>query len=757
MAISNPLSFRRRMQGHRWSVLAASIAVGMSAMAQTSPPGESAPKSAPDGAATSGEGSTSGKAGTVELDRVEVTANKRTQVQGNVAGTVTVVDGAKLERLGAIDAEDVMKLTPGVQFNKGPADASLLSIRGIATNTNSGTQGFTQAPTGIYIEDVPFTDPFAFVSVPDLAPFDLWQVEVLRGPQGALYGSSSLGGAIRYLLAKPNTRQAEGSLLASYSIMTTGGTGWSTAAMANLPLADGTAGLRVVLNARKDPGFIDNIGTGVNDANTVRVDGGRAIFIWRPSADFDLTATYLRQTSNQADGSGISSFNYLTGTGYSLTPPDTNVVMTAFPQPSKSTFDLGTVQFNANLGSLRLTSLTGYQTKVRDQNDDFSRDFFDPAYPGDRWTSDLDLNSRTFSQELRLAPIEAGAVNWLVGAFWMDSNVERDQQVFYEPRGAVPDLRFRRFGTATEASLFADAEVRLTDKLMAAVGARYYRTTLEYDRIVGSTDPGTPTTYSTNDSGWTPKVSLRYAFDPQLSTYVLASRGYRFGGISNLGSSPEGLPYKSDSLWNYEAGVRWMPSKEASINASVFYIDWSDVQIATLYTDPADNRQYLVTSNLGKATSKGIELSGAWRPSAALSLGAAIAFTDATTSGSWPTPDGVTIADGTSLPGTANVQATVDATTYFGGPWDSFGRFSAVLAYTGERRAQIDSPMTLAAYTTLDLRLTFAWSQLEVSAFVSNATNTRGISSGIDWTSAYYTEFYPIRPRMGGIAVRYDF
>ncbi|OYU74635.1 MAG: hypothetical protein CFE32_17135, partial [Alphaproteobacteria bacterium PA3] len=143
---------------HRWSILAASITLALSAMAQGQPtPGSGG------GASKTGAGD--------EVQRVEVTAGKRKQLQSDVAGTVTAVDGAKLERLGSTDNEDVMKLTPGVQFNKGAADASLLSIRGIGTNTNAGNQGFTQAPTGIYIEDVPFTDPFAFVSIPDLSPF----------------------------------------------------------------------------------------------------------------------------------------------------------------------------------------------------------------------------------------------------------------------------------------------------------------------------------------------------------------------------------------------------------------------------------------------------------------------------------------------------------------------------------------------------------------------------------------------------------
>jgi len=736
----------RRRPFHRWSVLAASITLGLSANAQTSPPAEAAP--------AAGAGAPVRPAAS-EGQRIEVTASKRRQLQSDVAGTVTAVDGARLERLGSIDAEDVMKLAPGVQFNKGPADASLLSIRGISTNSNSGNQGFTQAPTGIYIEDVPFTDPFAFVSVPDLAPFDLDRIEVLRGPQGALFGSSSLGGAIRYLVNKPNTSQTEGSLLASYSSMSGGGSGWSTAAMGNLPLADGKAGLRLVLNSRKDPGFIDNIGTGVDNANTNRVDGGRALFTYRPNADFDVTAIYLRQRSRQDDGSAISSFDYETGEGYSLTPPDRNEIKTAFPQTAESTFDLGTVQLNANLGGYRLTSLTGYQTKQRIQRDDFSRDFFDPAFPGDRWTSDVDLDTRTTTQEFRVAPVTPGAVNWLVGVFYMDASVRRDQKVFYEPRGAVPDLRFRRSGKATESALFADAEFSVTSQLTAAAGLRYYETDLSYDRITGVDDPGVPVPYSSSENGTTPKVSVRYAFDPTLSVYALASKGYRFGGISNLGSSTEGRPYKSDSLWNYEAGVRWTASSSLSLDASVFYIDWKDVQLAELYTDPVTNRQFLVTGNIGQARSQGVELAGAWKPLSYLSLRGAVAYTDATTSGGL-TIGGTPIADGTPLPGTARVQGSVEAVATFAGPLDSGGRFSAILAHTGERRAQIDSPMLLPAFSTLDLRLSFAWSHIEVSAFMANATNERGMSSGVDYFTTF-TEFYPVRPRTAGVAVRYDF
>ena len=685
---------------------------------------------------------------------VVITASKRAQKLSDLAGTVTAVSGAELEKFGSSDAEDLLKLTPGVQFNKGSADGSLVSIRGVGTNSNGPSQGFTQSPTGIYIEDVPFTDPFAFVSTPDLGLFDLERVEVLRGPQGALYGSSSLGGAIRYIVNKPNTRATEGSLVVGASSTASGGTGWNTSVMANLPLADGKAGLRFVINARKDAGFIDNLGTGVRDANSARVDGGRAIFTYKPNQDFDVTAIYLRQHSKQADGPGISPFSYLTGQGYTK-DYDTLEVRTAYPMAYDSKFDLATVQANWNVGGYRLTSLSARQTKSRTAREDFTRDFYTPETASERWTSDGFLHSSAKTQELRLAPVSSGRVNWVVGGFWMDAEIQRDQKVFLEPRGALADLRFRRNGKATERAVFGDAEIKLTDKLIADVGARHYKTELSYDRIVGAADVGDSTPYASGESGTTPKVSLRYVIDDTMSVYALASRGYRFGGISNLGSSPNGLPYQSDSLWNYEAGWRWSPSRTASLDVSVFQIDWSNVQLSQLYVDPLTTRSFLVTGNIGKASSQGLELAAGWRPVPSLSLKSALAYTKAVTSGGISL-GGTPIASGTRLPGTAKLQGSFNATQTFDGPWSSNGRVTALAAYTGKRYAQIDSNLLLPAYTTVDLRASLAWNALEVSAYANNAFNARGLSSGVDFFTTY-TEFYPVRPRTIGASVRYDF
>jgi outer membrane receptor protein involved in Fe transport len=140
------------------------------------------------------------------LPKVVITANKRIESQREVAGTVSVLQGSDLERSGARDQEDFLKLTPGVQLNRGDPNSSGITIRGLSSQASPEGGGGQQNASGSYLEDVPLASPIGKGLVADILPFDLDRIEVLRGPQGALFGSGSLGGAVRYLLAKPDLK-----------------------------------------------------------------------------------------------------------------------------------------------------------------------------------------------------------------------------------------------------------------------------------------------------------------------------------------------------------------------------------------------------------------------------------------------------------------------------------------------------------------------------------------------------------------------
>ncbi|MDH0863864.1 TonB-dependent receptor [Mitsuaria sp. GD03876] len=690
----------------------------------------------------------------VALDRVEITSSKRRQLQSEIAGTVTALSGSKLEQLGAVDAESVFKLSPGVQFNKGNADGALYSIRGIGTNTSSDNVIFGQASTGIYIEDVPFTDPYVYISSPDVMPFDLERVEVLRGPQGALYGSSSLGGAVRYLFAKPDLREQRFTVQAGASSVSGGGTGYNWAAMANQPLVDGVAALRVVLGKRRDPGYVDNGTTGRKDVNVGNADSARVILAVKPMTGLDLTATYVRQKSTQDGDSGVS--------------PDPNRLSVNAPTDAKvdSKFDLGTVQVNWEVAGLRLTSLTGYQTKRRNQDSDLTYQLVPDFtiyggvnYPNvDRALNTERRSSNSFTQEIRLAPATPGDLNWLVGAFHQKANFFRTQKVTLpganDPENLPGDIYFEtlRRGEAVENSVFADVDWKLTPNWNVGAGARRFKTSVDFER----SNFGAPLDYfQDKDSGTTPRFSTRYQFSPQVAAYATASRGYRFGGINTTGSTP----YKSDSLWNYEAGLRLQPARNLSLDLSVFTLDWKNIQVST-----ANPEGFIVIGNVAKARSNGLEATLGWRPRSDLTLNASVAVTDAKLGASFVSANGRDVASGTQLPGVAKFQSTLEAAYRWAGPFDASSTLGAVLQHTGKRKAQLDADLDLPAYTTLDLRWTLTWSQIELAVFAQNVADKRGQSSAVVNYSTYqnpgavnYTQWYPIRPRTVGLNLRYDY
>ncbi len=754
MATSKSQSSQRRRQLRSWSALASGAAIGLSAAAQDAPAPADAPQVKPAAAPAAASAPGAARVMDNEPQQVVVTASKRKQLQSEVAGTVTALSGAKLEALGAVDAEDVFKLAPGVQFSKDNADGAMISIRGIGTNTVSDNVVFGQSPTGIYIEDVPVTDPYVYISTPDVVPFDLERVEVLRGPQGALYGSASLGGAVRYLYARPDLKADAFSLLTGASEVSHGGAGYNADTMANIVLDKDVAALRMVVTRRKDPGYIDNIETGRKDVNANNAESARVILALKPARDLDVTASYSTQQSKQdGDGGVTQSPDELT----LAAPTDARIL---------SKFNLGSLQANWEVAGLRLTSLTGYTTKTRNQDNDLSYllvpDFTiygGTPYPQvDRALNFERRDSKAFTQEFRLAAANPGALNWLVGAFHQRAVFFRSELVTLpgadDPVNLPDDVYFQtaRKGEATENSVFADLDWKVTPQWSLEAGARYFRTKVDFD-VSNYGAPYTP--YPSQENGTTPKFSTRYQFTPEVAAYATASRGYRYGGINTIGS----LPYKSDSLWNYETGLRLQPAKELSLDLSLFTLDWKNIQMQTTNPDG-----FIIITNAAKASSSGFEAALGWRPTQDFSLNGSLALTDARLRASFVSANGRDVGSGTTLPGVAKVQSTLDATYRFAGPFQTSGSFSTVLQYVGKRNAQIDADLVLPSYTTADLRLAFGWTNWELTGYVQNVTDKRGQSSAQVNYSTYqnpgavnYTEWYPIKPRTVGVSLRYDY
>ena len=729
----------------RWMAALAAAALAAPALAQDAAPAPSAPASA--------------AAPEADVATVVITANKRKQRRQEIAGTVSSISGAALEADGVVDVEGVLRRTPGVQTNKGDPDQSLPTIRGVGTVTSTNAIGIQQATTGLYIEDVPFTDPVGVTSTPDLAPFDLEGIDILRGPQGALYGSSSLGGAVRYTLNKPDLKRFGFSALADIAAVAHGGTDHSEYAMVNVPLATQQAGLRAVVFDRRDSGYIDNLGTGQKDANALHQRGGRLIGVFKPAAGLKITGTLLTQQTKVADGFSVG--------------PDAGELTVDTPTPSSrdDRFTLANVQVEADLRGYTLTSSTAVVTKKNDAHPDQTAAFGDigtvvdlpmlPVVDGP-----VRLHSRAISQELRIASPADARVNYVAGVLF-----QRYKDTFDEtlnaPGGAdllgadaVPgDVLYTENDRdeATEKAVFADADVQVTDAFSVSLGGRYYRNEKHsysdshlLDSIFGALDPDSP---SDKDAGFTPKFNVKYKFDGAV-WFASASKGYRFGG-TNYGTH---TPYKSDSLWSYETGLHLAPSRTLSVDATTYLVKWNDAQVnARVGTgDLAFNG----IANVGKATIKGLELAANWSPVSELSLSFSGAYIDARTSSDFTSSSGIDVPSGTRLPGTAHLQTALEATWRFEGPADSSGRFTLTHSSMGRRTTNIDRAGELAGYHQVDARVALSWTQWEVAAYVNNIGDSRGSSGGATMESLagnLSSVYYPVKPRTIGASLRFDY
>ena len=680
--------------------------------------------------------------------KIVITANKRVEKQREVAGTVSVLDGAALERRGARDQEDALKLTPGVQFNKGDIASNTITIRGIGTNTTNEGGGAQQGPTGLYLEDVPLASATAKGSVVDVLTWDLDRVEVLRGPQGVLFGSGSLGGAVRYLFNKPRLGAFEASVKAEYAKAAEGDGKFSLYGMVNAPLAQDVAALRVVAFDRRDPGYIDNLGTRKKDANDVHQSGGRVLVTVRPVKD--LTATLVMSTQKTEQGDT-----------FSVSPDPTRLEHTA-PNNStrKSTTDFYSLTADWNLGPVTLTSITGHTKTTFSRLIDDTELFASVGVVVPQVYRPQFGSSEATSQELRVASNPGGNFSYVAGAFYQTQKGSGAAKQI-DPSGAfglidIVDLTSQ--GGGTEKALFADSEYVLGGGWSVGAGGRYYRTTTNSQQR--GTNFGAPSNIDIpdgSDSGFTPKLTVKNRYSQGFLWYALVSKGYRYGGVN--GSAPF-KPFKSDSLWNYETGLRMTLAEGLQVDLTAFMQDWKDAQFTYFFLNGRLPESGI--DNVGKARSTGLEAALRLRIDAMFDVAASMAYLDAKTRSDTLVPTGrgsITAPAGSRLPGTSKLQAALQGNAKFAGPLDSQGRFNATWTHVGDRVMFLGGNKPADAFNTLDLGLSFARGNWTLASGLANATNEKGILSitGAPGGVGAFSQYFLQRPRTATVSLRYDY
>lgn len=542
------------------------------------------------------------------LADIVVTAQKRQQNLIDVPAAVQAITGETLERTGVGDVTQLVELVPGASVvSKSAPGFETIQIRGIS----AGTVGDTT--TGYYIDDVVFSIPNLQLS-PPARLFDLERTEVLRGPQGTLYGNGAMGGLVRLITAQPSTTDFEIRGQGEVSFTDGGGTNYSGDAAANIPIAKEVAGLRVSGGYERLSGFgeaLDRPGEkNLNDYTSWNVRGK---LLLKPAENFDVTLSAWH-IENKQDYTNV--FNtvkpFILPNSFGTKPYND---VTASYYSSSISWDLGGASLQS--GTSYLDHLLEFDTT------------FNTAAANLRAVARF--KSRSFSQELRLVSDGKSPFNWILGGLYTNGRI-RSQFDYTVPFPLTPaNVLFLPLISAGPAPLktesfavFGEASYELFDgRLIPLVGLRYFRdkrsasgpTTL----FPTFTPPGITLTSSDSATfeAWNPRFNLTFKPNDDATIYANVAKGFRSGSIQSSGqvtfAQLDGVTtsviIRPDRLWTYEVGAKFRsPDRNLSVEGAVYYTDWSNIQIP--FTTSAG---LVATLNGGDAKLYGIELGMSWR------------------------------------------------------------------------------------------------------------------------------------------------
>ncbi|HEV7340190.1 MAG TPA: TonB-dependent receptor [Sphingopyxis sp.] len=616
-------------------------------------------------ALTQGAGAVAQNAATDDSEIV-VTAAKREQSVRDVSGSVAAVSEATLQKLNAQSLSDYITRVPGVVFNDYQPGVSEVVIRGIASTTYHEAN---QATTGYYLNEIPLIEPGFPLVIPDVDSFDVSRVEVLRGPQGTLFGSSSLGGAINYVVneADPGGFDvgAEGQLASTKGA---GEVSYAAKAMVNLPIVTDKLAVRLVALQRVDAGYLDNTLLGENGSNDLRVRGLRGSIVFTPTDSTRISALSMYQEYDLDDQTYV-----LFG------PPKTFDRATNVAEFQDTDFMLHSLRIEQDLGFATLTAVGSYTEK--NANLAFDNSIFGGNDPRTN-TPELASSrgkSKTDYAELRLASPDGGRFRWLLGANYTRLRSSNTDGTFIEGIGDYIDANPGMFGgqsgdtlapgdlatrtvssnRVTEKAVFGEASFDIVDTLTLTLGGRLFeyrsRPRLQYLPNANLIAPFDYAPAASKDADFIPKVSLTWKPSDDVMVYGLYSEGFRIGGINVYSAATPGLPlsFESDTTKNFEIGTRFdLIDKTLTVDVTAYHIDWDNVQ-ARLFT-PVDFNAYTV--NGGGANVDGVEISLTLRPTRNLTFASNISYNDARLSQLLPDSfaPGGGYAKGTQLPGASD-------------------------------------------------------------------------------------------------------
>lgn len=735
------------------------------------------------------------------LPEIVVSAQKYTESLQNTDISISAVTGTQLQQMGAQSLADYTQFTPGVAFSVQPAGARNgvnITIDGIANSRiyNANTDTTAALTTAMYIDDV-------YIAPVDPSIYDLQRVEVLKGPQGTLFGQAAMGGAVRFITnpVDANNFHAAGDM--TLSTYDEGGQTQSADGMLNLPLITGVLAARVSVSSTNDGGWITfrtyNLGTGlaptsgpgvIPDYNSSKSRAARLSLQYTPTDNLTITPMIFWQDHEQ---NGEDAINAELGT-------NSDIREGYFPETREEDFYVGAVTVHYNLPQINITSVTGYSQRHYDGAQDTTAYMADVegtnsdgAIPA---TNSLvtDNTSNMLTQELR-AESNRSLVNWLqftVGESYtkeiMNASFNWDMHNWNaaaDGAGTVPSgyftLTYDRT-KYTDMSEYADATIFLfDDRLSFGAGIRHADQKGYYTgEGLGQTLPATFTQQvplSDEQSNSIPRYHVAYKVSDNHLIYADLAKGFRLGGVGQnttdiipacvqtldeIGMPNYNGTYKSDSITNYTVGTKnsWL-GNHLETNVDAFYIRWDDLQSQLNLNVLNEACDLSITANIGNATSKGVdtEVRSMFGP---VELSATAAYTDAHRG--VPPPGVTAFTAGEPFGGVPMFTGSLSG--QYSWPilkGDAVGFVRADLTarswmLSPDFTSPTDPYQIMHSYTRLNIRFGANWRSFGVTLFVDNLTNKIAeMGGGEAFGEATVDRVLVMPPRTTGIKIDAQF
>jgi iron complex outermembrane recepter protein len=718
---------------------------------------------------TTMESSTSNPNGGPALTEIIVTAQKRNERLQDVPVPVTAISADALVNSNQLRLQDYYTRVPGLNITTDDYGTPLVTIRGLTTGA------YTNPTVGIVIDDVAYGSSSTFANgqeAPDIDPSDLASVEVLRGPQGTLYGANNLGGLIKYVTVDPSTESVSGRVQAGYSSVQNGAQpGYNVRGSVNVPLTDVLA-IRASGFFRQDPGYVNDLVLNAKGVNEEHAYGGRLAALWRPSQDISLKVSALVQHT-EIDGS-----SYVDPSVGDL--QQNNIRDSGWYNNNLQAYS---ATLNAKVGLVDVTSVTGYNINTYSDSFDYTPAFgvyTQYGVPGSGFngfgvpgTNSIGYQTTDkFTQEVRFSVPIGPRLDWLFGAFYDHeySPLTGDLLAVVPETGlSVGDWQHTVFTNKfTEYAAFTDFTFHITDRIDVQMGGRESQNRQSnaatysgvYEPVFfGLTSPVTYPTVHTKDDSFTYLLTPRFKVSSDLMIYARLASGYRPGGpnVSIGGLVPS--EFRPDTTKNFEVGVKGDAMDHLiSFDASIYYISWKNIQLLAL--DPS-NGYYYVT-NGSEAKSQGVELSIESRPLRGMILSAWAAWNDAELTKAFPIVlSGASTygAVGDRLPYSSRFSGNISLEQEFPLVGSIVGFAGGDVSYIGNRLGIFTvSPQRqyFPGYAKTDLRAGVKYNSWTTNLFVNNLADKRGLSNGGLGTFSP-SEFQYIQPRTAGISISKSF